>query len=217
MMCINVNISHGWALVCQVADSLLWTNSQIHWYNPTRLKERDRETEERFYHVRLLRRSVEGSRGVYLNTEVIMWLWRTPRAHLKHSLSNLYTAARISKNFRMLCSSFRLANCLKVCWICFLSVLAWWRENRVTHHNNTTQIQYNQVRLDFLSSSQPIKGKTHAGMQALWVNAFPAETHRWYQSRWSLQRDTPPVLTGNACGIWPHICGGIMGWVWQIS
>ena len=48
----------------------------------------------------------------------------TPRAHLKHSLSNLYTGERISKNFKILSSLLRLANCLNVCWINFLSVLA---------------------------------------------------------------------------------------------
>lgn len=49
----------------------------------------------------------------------------TPRAHLKHSLSNLYTGERISKNFKILSSLLRLANCRNVCWINFRSVLAW--------------------------------------------------------------------------------------------
>lgn len=48
----------------------------------------------------------------------------TPRAHLKHSLSNLYTGERISKNFKILSSLLRLANCRNVCWINFRSVLA---------------------------------------------------------------------------------------------
>lgn len=43
----------------------------------------------------------------------------TPRAHLKHSLSNLWIGERISKNLRMLCSSLWLANNLNVCWIDF--------------------------------------------------------------------------------------------------
>lgn len=48
----------------------------------------------------------------------------TPSAHLKHSLSNLYTGERISKNFKILSSLLRLANCRNVCWINFRSVLA---------------------------------------------------------------------------------------------
>jgi len=40
----DVDVSYRGTLVCQVTDSLLRTDSKIHWYDPTRLgREKERE------------------------------------------------------------------------------------------------------------------------------------------------------------------------------
>lgn len=37
--------THSWALICEVADSFLWSNCQLNWYYPTRLKKSEKKKE----------------------------------------------------------------------------------------------------------------------------------------------------------------------------
>lgn len=145
MMCINVNISHGWALVCQVADSFLWTDSQIHWYNPTGLKERDRERKGFIMCV--------SSGGQWRAAEVCIWTQKwwcdcdVPPEHIWSILYQIYTQLPGSRKTSE-CSAHRSG--WQTAWRFVGSVFSvFWPDGEKTElHTTTTLHKSNTIRWD---------------------------------------------------------------------